>query len=615
MCGISGIVQREPTPGREHLEKMIASMAHRGPDGKSSWHQDQGLVHFGHNRLAIIDPVESSAQPMHYIGRYTITYNGELYNYIELRLQLHNEGFRFQTQSDTEVILAAYAFWEEECVDHFDGMFAFAIWDETEQELFAARDRFGEKPFYYHSTADRFLFASEIKALHAAGIPREPNRKMLFNFLTIGYTDNPEQPGETFFENIQKLPAASFLFYKPSTGELEIEQYWELDADEQLRSIPETEALEKFNHLLFASVKRRLRSDVPTGSSLSGGLDSSMISALINEIGYDSHSRQVFTASFPGFERDEAAWSKKVTDGFGLKQQLVEIGPEDLVRDWSRFCAHQEEPVASASAFAQYKVFERAGRENVRVLLDGQGADETLAGYHHYYKWYWQELFVKRKLTSSGEIRAARDKGITEPFGFKNIIASLFPDLAAVVLNRQYLLHALQQEDLHPEFVRLQSREAYYTTPEVHNLNGVLHFNTCVHGLEELLRYADRNSMAFGREVRLPFLSHELVEFIFRLPSSYKIRQGWTKWILRESASSRLPADIAWRKDKTGFEPPQKKWMSDPAVAAMIRAAREKLVAEKVLNPSVLDRGIRDQDAYTGKNYDWRYLSAAALFS
>ncbi|MET0635538.1 MAG: asparagine synthase (glutamine-hydrolyzing) [Chitinophagaceae bacterium] len=614
MCGISGIIQSAPLMNLRQLNLMTEALAHRGPDGAATWQDEQGLVLLGHNRLSIIDNSDAAAQPMNYIGRYTITYNGELYNYIELRRWLQNEGYSFHTNSDTEVILAAYAYWEEDCVRHFDGMFAFAIWDQTENELFAARDRFGEKPFYYQHNNQCLVFGSEMKALHAAGVEKKPNLKMLFNFLTIGYTDNPMRPEETFFENIFKLPAASYLYYQPSTNNLEVEQYWEIDPDEQLKKIPEGEAMERFDHLLNASVKRRLRSDVPSGSSLSGGLDSSLISALIDENGYGSNTRKVFTAVFPGFEKDEEYFSKKVSSEFNLHQHLVRVEAGDLVNDWQRFSFHQEEPVGSASAFAQYKVFEKAEEQGIRVLMDGQGADETMAGYHKYYKWYWQELFQKRKLISSGEIRAAKDKGVNESFGVRNIIASLFPDLASVVLERQYLLHALQQEDLHPEFVKLQSKEAYYTTPAMHNLNGYLHFNTCIHGLEELLRYADRNSMSFGREVRLPYLNHELVEFIFKLPSNFKIREGWTKWILRSTADKRLLREITWRKDKTGFEPPQQKWMEYPAVQEMIRHGMEKMVSEKILRPSVLDRKIRSKPAYEAENYDWRYFSAAQLF-
>ena len=213
----------------------------------------------------------------------------------------------------------------------------------------------------------------------------------------------------------------------------------------------------------------------------------------------------------------------------------------------------------------------------------------------------------------SGEIAAARKIGIEEKFGYKNILASLLPDLASVILEHQYLAYALQQEDLTREFIKLQSKEAYYTTPALNNLNSLLYFNTCVHGLEELLRYADRNSMAHSREVRLPFLSHELVEFVFTLPSHFKIREGWTKWLLRQSLKQQLPAEIVWRKDKVGFEPPQKKWMQNPGLREMIRESRKKLVKEKILKPEVLAKPLQPAAAYEANSSDWRYLAAAAI--
>ena len=246
-------------------------------------------------------------------------------------------------------------------------------------------------------------------------------------------------------------------------------------------------------------------------------------------------------------------------------------------------------------------------------MLDGQGADETLAGYTKYYKWYWQELFQKRQLVRSSELKAAKDMGITETFTFKNVIAALFPDIASVILERQYLVNALRHEDLGREFIKLQSKEAYYSTPSNFDLNGVLYFNTCIHGLEELLRLADRNSMAHGREVRLPFLNHELVEFVFSLPSRFKIRNAWTKWILRQSMSGQLHADIVWRKRKIGFEPPQKEWMQDKRVQEMIHEARKKLVNEKILKPNVLNRPVMAGSSHEGSNYDWRYLTAASF--
>lgn len=615
MCGIAGIIQSTASRyDKEHLKKMTGALSHRGPDGEGFWQNESTDVLLGHRRLSIIDISDAAHQPFQYAGRYSILHNGEIYNYIELKEQLQQKGYSFRSQSDTEVIAAAYDCWKNECVDYFDGMFAFAIWDEKEKILFAARDRFGEKPFFYFYTNDEFIFASEMKALWAAGIEYKPNQKMLFNFITIGYTDNPEQPGETFFENIHKLPAATTLTLSVEKWEVVLEKYWDIDPEEENKKITDHEAMEQFNQLLTRSVKRRLRSDVSIGTSLSGGLDSSSIVALINEQQVPNYKSQAFTAIFPGYEKDELAFSRQITERFNLQQFTTAITPDQLADDWKKICYHQEEPVGSASVYAQYKVFELAKEQNVKVLLDGQGADETLAGYHKYYQWYWQELYRKRKLSGSKELSAAKEAGVQEKFTYKNIIASYFPDFTTIALEQQYLLKAIRQEDLAKDFVKLQSKEAYYTRPGHYTLNGVLHFNTCTHGLEELLRYADRNSMAHGREVRLPFLNHELVEFVFSLPSRYKIRNGWTKWLLRETMKTHLPESITWRKDKIGFEPPQKKWMENNRIQEAMQEAKRKLVDQKILNPEVLQKKIKPQAAHEVDSYDWRYFSAASLF-
>lgn len=616
MCGIAGILSPNSNLiSTERLKRMTDAIAHRGPDGEGFWINSSGNAGFGHRRLSIIDLTDAAAQPMHYHDRYTIVHNGEIYNYIELKEELQKKGYAFRSQSDTEVVLAAYDCWKDECVDRFDGMFAFAIWDEKEKELFAARDRFGEKPFFYYFDDKQFVFASEMKALWAAGIERRPNLKMLFNFITIGYVDNPNKPEETFYENISKLPAASILKYKFPQHEIITEKYWDIDPDNENKKIADNDAIEQFNHLFSVSIKRRLRSDVAFGTSLSGGLDSSTVVAFSNKLNSSNNSHKCFTAIFPGFEKDESFFAKQVADKFNLKQFTTSVSANDFINDFEKFICRQEEPLVSASAYAQYKVFELAKQHDVKVLLDGQGADEILAGYSKYYKWYWQELFHKNKLLRSGELKAAKKNDVKEIFGIKNIIASLFPEFASVILERQYLLNALRQEDISRDFIKLQSKEAYYSAPALFNLNGVLYFNTCIHGLEELLRYADRNSMAHGREVRLPFLSHELVEFIFSLPSHFKIRHGWTKWLLRESMKNELPGEIVWRKEKIGFEPPQKNWMQDEKIQAVIMDAKKKLVNEKILKPETMNKKIQPLAAYEANNYDWRYLSASVLFN
>ncbi|HET9429717.1 MAG TPA: asparagine synthase (glutamine-hydrolyzing) [Chitinophagaceae bacterium] len=620
MCGIAGIInspaRTETGESRTSLEKQLHEMAqalkHRGPEDERTWISPNGQAGLAHRRLSIIDLSPAAAQPMGYLDRYTMVHNGEIYNYPELKNELHKIGYSFRSQSDSEVILAAYDYWEKGCLEHFDGMFAFAIWDDQEKTLFAARDRFGEKPFFYFYDQNTFVFGSEMKALWKIGIEKQVNYQMLFNFITIGYTDNPAQPDETFYENIYKLPAASYLLYSASNNEIIVERYWDIDSRAEKQRLSEKQVFEQFDNLFTTSIQRRLRSDVSIGTSLSGGLDSSAVIATCFKTGEKEVPLNAFTAVFPGFHKDESIMATKVAQQFGLSHHTVAVQLDELLDDWDRVCYHQEEPFGSASIYAQFKVYELASKHHVKVLLDGQGADETLAGYHKYYKWYWQELFLKRKLLRSGELKAARKLGVEEDFGFRNVVASLFPDLASVMLERRYLLKALSHEDLTTEFVKQQSKEAYYTTPEYFNLDGALYFNTCVHGLEELLRFADRNSMAHGCEVRLPFLNHSLVEFIFSLPSDYKIRQGWTKWLLRNSMKQTLPAETVWRKDKVGFEPPQQEWMRNKKLIEAIYEARKKMVREKILKPSVLEKPVLPLGSHAADNFDWRYFSAAA---
>jgi asparagine synthase (glutamine-hydrolysing) len=388
MCGIAGIIQANPSMySIDHLKKMTDALSHRGPDGEGLWKDDSGSVLLGHRRLSIIDLSDAGQQPMHYLSRYSIIHNGEIFNYVELREELKIVGYVFLSQTDTEVIVAAYDHWGNDCLKHFDGMFAFAIWDSAKKELFAARDRFGEKPFFFYYDNGRFLFASEMKALWAAGIEKRPNRKMLFNFITIGYTDNPEQPEETFYDNIQKLPPASFLKFPFVYFNPTFHSYWDIDPQVQDKSITGEQAVEKFHSLLKISVQRRLRADVAIGTSLSGGLDSSAVLAMINEMGALGSVPNTFTASFPGFEKDETIYAKQVAEQFGLNQDVTNVNVEGLVADWEQLCYQQEEPFGSASIYAQYKVYQLAKEKDVRVLLDGQGADEILAGYLKYYKW------------------------------------------------------------------------------------------------------------------------------------------------------------------------------------------------------------------------------------
>lgn len=589
---------------------MANVMQHRGPDGEGQWINKSGHVGFGHRRLSILDLSENAAQPFHYLNRYTIIHNGEIYNYIELKNELIKLGYSFKSGSDTEVITAAYDLYKNDCVKKFDGMFAFAIWDEKEQILFAARDRFGEKPFYYFETENQFIFASEIKALWAAGIPRKAEDKMLLNYLTLGYVQNAADKELTFFENIFSLPPAHFLSSSIKKTVSIVQAYWNLDKEYKI-AISEADAIEKFEDLFSASVKRRLRSDVPVGTSLSGGLDSSSI---VQQLFESKNKLSSFSAVFPGFEKDESKYIKLVTEQFQLQNFQVTPTAENLAHDFEKLCFYQDEPFPSSSIYAQYKVFELAKKNNVTVLLDGQGADEILAGYHKYLHWYLQELISRNKFgKAKREKTALQNNNAQIWWSIKNIIAAFLPAHASIQLEKREYGKSIHHPDINADFLRsLRGKEwEGIHKPIVTKLNDILHFNVMENGLEELLRFADRNSMAHGREVRLPFLSHELVSFVFSLPSNFKIQNGFTKHLLRRVMDNKLPDEIVWRKDKIGYEPPQQQWMENAQVQELIMEAKKKLVTQKILIPKVLDKKTESKAAHDTDNFDWRYLTAA----
>ncbi|MCW3093785.1 MAG: hypothetical protein JWP81_4854 [Ferruginibacter sp.] len=628
MCGIAGIISSDRSLiSGERIKKMTDSIAHRGPDGEGHWINKEGNAGFGHRRLAIIDLSANAAQPMRLLPgvspfssgnrrRYTITYNGEIYNYIEIKEKLVKAGYRFNSQSDTEVILAAYDCWKKNCVLQFDGMFAFAIWDNEAKTLFAARDRFGEKPFYYYEDNEQFVFASEMKALWAAGIERNKDDKMLLNYLTLGYVRNVHNKKQTFFKNISSLPPGHYLQINYPAPGAQIHSYWDINKEETIK-ISAAAAIEKFTELFTRSVNRRLRSDVSVGTSLSGGLDSSAIAATIHQLQKGTTHLQTFSAVFPGFAQDESAHIQTMVSKFQLQNIQTTPTVEELLKDFHTVCYHQEEPFESSSIYAQFKVFELAKRHHVKVLLDGQGADETQAGYNKYIHWYLQQLLGSKKFgTAIKEKNKFHDKNIPFEWGAKNYLAALLPYHASIYLERNEYNKTIQQPDINPEFLTsLRGREwEGINKPTIANLNDILYYNTRVTGLEELLRYADRNSMAHGREVRLPFLSHELVEFLFSLPAHFKIHNGWTKWLLRSSMNKKLPHETVWRHDKVGFEPPQFQWMENKMLQDYIYESKKKLVYNRVLKTSALNKKILPLHAHAKDNFDWRYLCAAQVF-
>lgn len=602
---------------------MTDAIAHRGPDGEGAWINPSRNAALGHRRLAIIDLSESGRQPMFYADkRFSITFNGEIYNYLELREDLEKRGFKFKSSSDTEVLLALFAEKGEKCLTELDGMFAFAIWDEQEQSLFAARDRFGEKPFYYAIYGDAFYFASEMKALWAAGVPRGVSNRMLYNYLTAGNMYNPHDLSQTFYEGIFKLKAAHYFFISPKELKIEQARYWNLDYKTVNQNISDDEAAEEFRFLFNESVKRRLRSDVPVGSSLSGGLDSSLVVCTIDRLNAEKSVRQAtFSARFPGFVKDEGKYMQAVIGRTNAESHFVYPDDAGLVENLEKLFHHQEEPFGSASIYAQFCVMQLAKENNVTVLLDGQGADELLAGYHPYFEDYFRELAARDKETWRREQQAFYDtygsKINGDGFNLKETVRRFLPvalkDKARAV--RSHLQKTNGSGFLDSGFQQEFSDFSFSFPSRPHNLPESLYRSTTGGSLEELLRYADRNSMAHSREVRLPFLYHRLAEFLFSLPSNFKIRNGATKYIMREAFKDILPAEIVNRTDKIGYEPPQKSWLANPRIVQMVDEAASLLTEAKILNKDA-QRFIseREEKASIFNSYKWKMLMAANLF-
>ena len=623
MCGIAGILSENPSKvSLAQLQKMTDAIVHRGPDGHGHWISEDGTIGFGHRRLSILDLTESGAQPMHYLGRYTLTFNGEIYNYLEIKEMLLQKGYTFQSQSDTEVLLALFDHKREKCLQDLDGMFAFAIHDSQTGEVFCARDRFGEKPFFYTQVGEAFYFGSEMKEFWAAGLRKIPDQEMIFNYLHFDLLDNHSDLGQTFFKGVRKLTPGHFLIW--SKSQIQIRKYWEINPSVQNSSIQLKEAKERFRDLFIESVQRRLRSDVLVGSSLSGGIDSSLVVCVMDHLLKDHPEtiQNTFSARFKNFHKDEGYFIQKVREKTRINSHEVYSDMDDLDSVFDQICYHQEEPFGSASILVQYQVYELAKKHGVTVLLDGQGADEILAGYHPYFSTFFNEIrkTSKEKYSKEFSSYAKLHEGnkinakIEKP-GFKQAIASNFPKLMNTVgrkvINYRLKNTTLMADEFFSEFKAKPHNDFDF---DLGNLNSHLYFSTFKVGLPTLLRYADRNSMAHSREVRLPFLSHELVEFVFNLPSELKIREGWTKYLMRTAFEDLLPEEITWRKDKIGFEPPQKSWMDVPQTQEKIRESREILSKEGILKKGAENLPIQSQVANSKGDGSWNHLMVANLF-
>jgi len=509
MCGIAGIIG---TYKEDNINKMLESQHHRGPDSKAKYF-DPGFCTLGHNRLSIIDLSAESNQPfLDNSGRYIIAFNGEIYNYIEIKEGLEKQ-YNFKTQSDTEVLLAAFIIYGKSCLEKLNGMFAFAIWDNLEKKLFAARDRFGVKPFYYSLCNNSFYFSSEIKALHAAGIAKQPNEKVWASYFAFGSYGMPD---ETFWSGIAQLPGGHLLEFE--NKKITIEQWYNFE--EEISKQPENltfeQAKKQYLRLLKDSINLRFRADVSVGFNISGGLDSSVLLALVNQQ-EDNSKINAYTFYTNNSDYDELPWVEKMIAHTKNPLTKVLLQADEVPALSQKMQWQQDEPFGGIPTLAYAKIFQQARKDNVLVLLDGQGMDEQWAGYDYYTQ--NNEATIQGVHDSPYKIKMLSDSFLAK--AEKPLYPKPFQD---EVLNKQY-------------------RDLFYTK------------------IPRALRFNDRISMAFSTELREPFLDHRLVEFAFSLPLEYKIKNGITKFILREIASEYYVSDLVYAP-KRPLQTPQREWLA-----------------------------------------------------
>lgn len=651
MCGIFGLLQSQPFNGHE-LIRMSQSIRHRGPDDEGfmvisdahevhfggadtpdhvmqadlaytpreridpQWRSAAGGLAFGHRRLSIVDLSLRGHQPCMYGDRYWITYNGEVYNYIELREELKAEGFRFETESDTEVILAAYMAWGKDCLRRFNGMWALAIYDARTQEVFLARDRFGVKPLYYTVEGGRFAFASEIKVLaQADGWKARADETQLLDFLAWDITDHTDR---TTFAGVRQLPAGSFMVlnlrdWQSSAGKagaqaLRIERWYEAKP----ASYSSREAVDMLPELMASAVSLRLRADVPVGSCLSGGLDSSAIVCLMRKglsaVG-STAALKTFTAGSNDAAFDETRFARTVIEAAGTEAHFVTPEPSRLFDQVDKLVWHQDEPFGSTSIFAQWCVFDLASRNDIVVMLDGQGADEIFGGYRGFFGAYLAGLVRSGNL--SGWMREAA--AMRQEIGFSRVrsigytAAYLYPKLVSLLGKFDGRAYS-DQDWLAPGARRVLERNPYEVvggrTTSVRELSVAQLTST---NLPRLLHWEDRNSMAFSLEARVPFLDYRVVECALAMDDAEKVGAGVSKRVLRESMRGLVPDAVLDRRDKMGFVTAEPAWVRDPAYVQIFRRELEESVARLpgYVAPGIVDRF--DAVVRGEKKFDFRY--------
>ncbi len=533
MCGLIGIIDRTNKPiNPEELSRARDLASHRGPDGEGKWlHQNIGL---GHRRLAIIAPGDKGNQPFQY-RHLTIVHNGEIYNYPELREALQKHGYLFSTQTDTEVLAAAYCHWGTDCVHHFNGIWAFVLYDAEKRQIFCSRDRFGVKPLYYTDINGKFCLASEIKQFTGiTGWKANMNEPRCQLWLHTGRQDLDH---ETLFEGVFQLLPGHNLVFDTQLNTYTIQRYYNLR--EQIRlnqKLSLEEAKFQFHELFYDVVRLQLRSDVKLGLTLSGGLDSSVLAAVMAEQHHHAQSKHAklesFSAVFSEKGFNEEPYLKEVVQKHGLLSNIVRPDVNGYLEALKKVTWYLDEPASNPTEITHFQVFEHANMRGIKVNLCGQGADEILAGYDAFYPIFWRSLLRRQPLTA-----------LSEMFAF----ARKHP--------------ATVQKQFRQKWQRSSGNSDVATsiTPTLPSCHSILDYS--IQAIEStvlpyILHSEDRLSMAHGIESRVPFLDHRLVEFCLSVPDEYKIKLGVRKYLLREAFREELPEKVYRRYDKIGFETP-----------------------------------------------------------
>lgn len=578
MCGISGLIKKNNQPV-EHGEitKINDLIQHRGPDGEGFYFGKNFA--FGHRRLSIIDLSAHGAQPMTKYGL-VITFNGEIYNYIEIKKELIDKGFAFISESDTEVILAAYKHWGSDCVSRFYGMWSFAIFDEVNQVIFCSRDRFGIKPFYYSESGSTFVFGSEIKQILSVKGRAVANTKILFEYFYAGIHQHST---ETFYNEVFKLAAGHNLTYDLKKHRFTIQRYYALKFNQSVALLTEEEAITQFKQLAYKSVNMHLRSDVTVGTCLSGGLDSSFIASIASGIyhGTSSQKFRAITAKSLEAYSDETSYAKLIVERNNLTWSVIQPTTEDFKASLDDVIKVQEEPCGGPSLIMQYFVMKEAKKQGCIVMLDGQGGDELLLGYERYFSSYFSKYSFGERFRKYWEVKNNSRLSWRDTF-FYDLYFSNPKVRKAVLLNRNSFLK--------PQYSHFLSTELLKNIAVSKDIQSLQRTEIEKYQLPMLLNYEDRNSMKHSIEARVPLLDHDLVEFSISLSLDMKIKNGWSKYILRKASEEIMPAEICWRKNKLGFNAPTGTWMQDKA--RFINDIRSSPFLNQFVNMSKINEGI-----------------------